>query len=64
MKIQADTRIITPFNDKLYDTRMMLEDLIFALQVGFILATLFAVFGFIIATINLVIDVKTRVLEA
>lgn len=64
MKIQADERIINPFNNKLYDTRMMLEDLIFALQVGFILAVVCAIIGYIVSTLNLILDIKTRILEA
>ena len=64
MKIQADERIINPFNNKLYDTRMMLEDLIFALQVGFILGVLCAIIGYIVSTLNLILDIKTRILEA
>ena len=43
---------------------MMLEDLVFAIQVGFIMAVILAIFGFIVSTLNLLLDVKTRVLEA
>lgn len=64
MKIEANKRIVSPFNDKLYDTRNMLEDLIFAIQVGFIIGVIFALIGFIISILNLILDTKTRVLEA
>ena len=43
---------------------MMLEDLVFAIQVGFIMAVILAIFVFVISTLNLLLDVKTRVLEA
>ena len=43
---------------------MMLEDLIFAIQVGFILGVIVAILGYIVSSLNLILDVKTRILDA
>ena len=64
MKIEVDTDIISPFYQKLTDIRIMCEDFTFSLQVGFFIAIIIATIGFLCSLTNLVIDFKTRILEA
>lgn len=58
-KIELDSRIMDPFTTKLYDIRLMLEDIIFALQVAFFISILVAFGLFLFSLINLILDFKT-----
>lgn len=63
-KIELDSRIMSPFTTKLNTIRIMLEDITFALQVAFVIATLIGVVVFLVLLVNLIIDYKTRILLA
>lgn len=53
-----------PFTTKLKNMRLMLEDVIFALQVAFLISVLIGFLLFVISLINLILDFKTKILEA
>lgn len=56
--------MIDPFTSKLTLIRIMLEDLVFAAQIGFFVGIVVATLFVSVSLLNLIKDFKKRVLEA
>jgi len=64
MKIELDSLMINPFTSKLFSMRIMLENLVYAAQIGFFVGIVVATLLVSISLLNLMKDFKKRVIEA